>query len=514
MMSTDQGADFEAAVAGLQSYPDGRYEGRGIVICAGGARLFTCAWVLVGILRRALGCQLPIQLWHLGPEEIGPPMQALMEAQGVEVVDALAVALRHPMRRLGGWEMKPYAIIHSRFREVILIDADNVPAIDPTALFDWPEFAATGALFWPDVVRLRADNAIWELCGIPHRNAPTFESGQVVVDKQRCWQALQLTLFMNEHSDLYYRHVYGDKDTFLMAWLRLGQPFAMTPHPPAFLSEALYQRDFQGRTVFQHRTNSKWTYGGQNPRLPGFQHEEACFALLEELQEAWNGRIFRPPSPSPEARRLAAALEEVRWFDYARIGDRSRRLELLPANRVGEGRGDDAFYWWVEEDADGLVLGLEGRRRTESRLRRRGEGSWSGRSAGPNALEIELQALPANDVSARSAPAASPWGQAPEEACRLLARLVMATERQGGGAEAMRDLTGALRLLAVEQPGFAAAMSERLSAAAARDGPVMQCLATVLAEAAGDGRGDPAKRRGHGIGKLRSSLRKNYDRPQ
>ncbi len=135
-MSNEQQQMFEAAIAAAPPYPAERFAGRGIVICAGGARLFTCAWVAIGILRRVLGCRLPIQLWHLGPEEIGPPMQALLEELDVEVVDALELAERYPLRIVGGWELKSYAIVHSRFREVFLLDADNVPLIDPASLFE------------------------------------------------------------------------------------------------------------------------------------------------------------------------------------------------------------------------------------------------------------------------------------------------------------------------------------------------------------------------------------------
>jgi len=511
MTSLDHRALFEAAATRRQPYPVARYEGRGIVICAGGARLFTCAWVLIGILRRVVGCKLPIQVWHLGAEEIGPPMQALLEEAGVEVVDAHAVALRHAMRNLGGWEMKPYAIIHSRFREVILIDADNVPTIDPAALFDWPEYASTGAVFWPDVIRLRADNPIWEACGVPYRSAPTFESGQVLVDKQRCWQALQLTLFMNEHSDFYYRHVHGDKDTFFMAWLRLGQPFAMTPHLPTRFTEGLYQKDIQGRTVFQHRNCAKWAYGGKNPRVLNFQHEEACLALLDELQELWNGVVFRPPPASAESLGLTAALLEVRWFDYQKIGDGPRRLEFLTANQIGEGRGDDVFYWWAAEDAEGVVLGLEGRRQIECRLRPGPQGSWSGRSQGATAMEIELRPArsPARSPGAK---ASSTVEKVPEAARGLLARLLAAVEKRSADQEALRDLAGALRLLAAEEPGFAAAMTERLAGAGDRDGPVLRCLAAALAATAEHRASGVAQRRGHRYGDGRPSLSKNYER--
>src|SRR5206468_3920334 len=46
----------------------GAHEGRGIVICGGGMKYFTNAWVCIKMLRR-LGCRLPIQFWFLGRGE-------------------------------------------------------------------------------------------------------------------------------------------------------------------------------------------------------------------------------------------------------------------------------------------------------------------------------------------------------------------------------------------------------------------------------------------------------------
>lgn len=510
MTPEDQRASFEVAVEREIPYPEGRYDGRGIVICAGGARLFTCAWVAIGILRRTLRCSLPIQVWHLGPEEMGPPMRALLEGLDVEVVDAHAVAQRHPVRRLGGWELKPYAIIHAPYREVMLIDADNVPAVDPTVLFDWTEYAATGALFWPDVVRLKRDNPIWDLTGVAYKDGASFESGQIVIDKRRCWRALQLTLFMNEHSDLYYRHLYGDKDTFLIAWSRLGQAYAITPHAPAFLTEALYQKDFQGRVVFQHRTNAKWVYGGKNPSLSGFQHEEACLGLLAELQQIWDGRVFHPGRGDLESDRITAAMQAIRCFDYLRVGERSRRIELLTGCRVGEGRGDDAFYWWVGEDEEGPHLVLEGRRRTECRLRRQADGSWLGRSLGPGATEIQLQS-PGGERTARPSAVQDEFTASSR---RLLAALLQAAEERRDDASSLRDLAGALRLLAKVEPGFVASMAERLAEPAGLDGPVQRCLAAIAAEQPTQPRGDAMARPqgGHRVGAAPQLLGENYDR--
>ena len=51
-------------------------------MCAGGARMLTCAWVAISVLRRVLNCSLPIELWHLGPRELGPTEAALLAHAG------------------------------------------------------------------------------------------------------------------------------------------------------------------------------------------------------------------------------------------------------------------------------------------------------------------------------------------------------------------------------------------------------------------------------------------------
>ena len=55
--------------------------GRGIVICAGGVRLFTNAWVCIQMLRR-VGCRLPIELWHIGREELDEEMSEILAGLG------------------------------------------------------------------------------------------------------------------------------------------------------------------------------------------------------------------------------------------------------------------------------------------------------------------------------------------------------------------------------------------------------------------------------------------------
>jgi hypothetical protein len=158
---------FEPTIERLRSSPasapDGRFEGRGIVICAGGARYFTCAWVLIFILRRVHRSRLPIQVWHLGRREMSDEMRILLSEEGIEIVDAETVAARHPARLAGGWPLKPYAIAQSRFREVLYLDADTVPFVDPQVAFEWDEYRDNGLLLWPDAVNIAATNpSAWD----------------------------------------------------------------------------------------------------------------------------------------------------------------------------------------------------------------------------------------------------------------------------------------------------------------------------------------------------------------
>jgi hypothetical protein len=340
----------DQAIRSTPSYPTGRFDGAGIVVVAGGPRYFTNAWVLITVLRRALGCRLPIELWYLGAAELSPRMIELLAPFEVECVNALEVRRRHPVRTLGGWECKPYAIVHSRFKDVILLDADNVPLIDPAGLLASRQFRETGALFWPDVQRRGAEHPVWQICRVPYRDAPELESGQLVVDKARCWRALHLTMHLNEWSRFYYRHTQGDKGTFEMAWRMLDQPFSMPASPPIQVqapvpagvpshASVLLQHDFDGNVIFQHRTGGteKWTAWGENVRFPGFRYEELCLDSLRELRRQWDGYVDLAPAllhdPGPEGEIVRA-----RHFLYRRVGSDDQVLNLLPGGRTGEPR--------------------------------------------------------------------------------------------------------------------------------------------------------------------------------
>ncbi|HEV8542608.1 MAG TPA: FkbM family methyltransferase [Verrucomicrobiae bacterium] len=274
----------------IPCYPAKRFSGRGIVICGGGVNYFANAWVCINMLRLH-GCHLPIELWYIGRAELDRKMEALAAPLGVSCVNAREIMNRHPFRNPLGWELKCYALLHSRFEEVLFLDADNVPVRNPEFLFASPEFLATGALFWPDFRRLSRQRPIWRLCGVKYRAEPEFESGQMVLNKRKCWRPLNLALWYNDHSEFFYRYIHGDKETFHLAWRRLNAPYSMTPFPIQPLRGTMCQHDFNGERLFQHRNLVKWQFFGENVRVPGFHYEAECLLFLEKLRSQWDGKI-------------------------------------------------------------------------------------------------------------------------------------------------------------------------------------------------------------------------------
>lgn len=288
----------------IPAYPN-RFKGRGIVICGGGIRYFTNAWVCINMLRH-LKCSLPIQLWHLGPAEVDGRMKALLSPLGVDCVDANDVRKEFPICRLKGWELKPYALLHCSFREVLLLDADNVPVVNPEVLFDTASYLRTGAIFWPDYNRLPAKKAkpVWTSCGLSMPKEHEFESGQIIVNKARTWRALCLTLWFNENSDFYYHQVHGDKETFHLAFRKLRQPYSLVSKPIHPLASTMCQHDFQGRRLFQHRNQDKWDFLLFNQRVRGFFFEARCRGYITKLRRIWDGAIGATIPKIPALRNL------------------------------------------------------------------------------------------------------------------------------------------------------------------------------------------------------------------
>lgn len=384
--------------------------GRGVVTCVSARSGFSsgkdlehgylpAAWAAHRELRR-LGCTLPAAWAYLGDEEMDPHLLRLaarLGASGLDLRRAEAADPRRP-RILAGWESKCYAVLRAPFRECLYLDADNVPINDPTPLFDAAEYRACGAAFWPDVPPSARPEwlpaAAWRNAGLePRPGARAFESGQFVVDRARRAAELDLAMWFNEHSDWVYQFVFGDKDTFLLAWEVLGTPYAMPARGPRGTGASLIQHGFGGEPLFNHGTRNKPTLSGYPRPEKLHAQREACEGHLKELAGLWGGRLWQHTAPLPEEEALAGRLAGT--YRYERGGE-ARTLELRPGGLaggpVGEGAAGREASWaaWLEEGGVEVlaVSGSDGR--PTMTLRRDAGGAWRGRWLGWDRGEAAL----------------------------------------------------------------------------------------------------------------------------
>ncbi len=86
-------------VKNISPYPDS-FSGKGIVMCAGGLKYFTCVWISIQIIRD-LGCTLPIEVWYIG-NELSKDIIKSLNKKGVVCKNILD----HDGEGLCGWMLK------------------------------------------------------------------------------------------------------------------------------------------------------------------------------------------------------------------------------------------------------------------------------------------------------------------------------------------------------------------------------------------------------------------------
>lgn len=383
-------------IAEIPEYPEGKFSGKGIVIPGGGPRYFTCAYVLIRRLR-ALGCTLPIELWHLGGYEMDQAMVDIVSPLGVTVIDAYKVRKTHPIKNLSGWELNPYSLLHSGFEEVLFLDADNIPVKDPTFVFDLEEYKSTGALFWPDYdyQRLKQNNPIWGIMEVPYRNEQTFESGQIVVNKRKNWKPLNLTVHFNSESDFYYKFILGDKDTFRFSWHCLGQKYSIISHPVYQLpakplpSLCMCQHAPDGSRLFQHRNMDKYRLDMPNFFIYDLAGQDECAEYVEDLRKLWGGAVA-PLQDSPEVATIRNELVSSNWGWS--ISGHHVKVAFSPGGKILLGMQLAGDSYRIEDTGDGITLTTLDQFRINSRLRREDAKSFAGARV-HNGLRVELKGL-------------------------------------------------------------------------------------------------------------------------
>ncbi|EIE79398.1 hypothetical protein RO3G_04103 [Rhizopus delemar RA 99-880] len=235
-------------------------------------------------------CNLDIEVWHLSDEKPSALMINELTALGATARDLSYSNLPRPIEHRRDadkqFQIKAAAIINSAFKEVLYLDSDNIPARDPTFLFDTPEYKKTGALFWPDFWKTHGENKIFEILQISCNDEWEQESGQMVINKEKSWLPLQLAWYMQDQYEIYFQFLNGDKDTFKYAWQALSAPYHMvetflgmagTMPSPGMPNNIEHPWDLVKRSTFSHSNTwikPEFYVSGNGQACMDFTHRE------------------------------------------------------------------------------------------------------------------------------------------------------------------------------------------------------------------------------------------------
>ena len=321
------------------AYPERAFAGRGIVIVGGNQPKFqTSYWVAIHALRRS-GCALPIQLWF--PEREGPDCERADELRrmGVtihsfaDLVDADAAGGAHGAAAMTNRFMyKIVALVFSSFQEVLLMDSDNIVLSDPSSLFASELYESRGSILWMDFWRGSAAPDLASVLGAGAAANHTHESGQMVMDKKRTWEALRLALFFNAHAAVFYPLTVnymglGDKEIVSTAFLHLRTPYGVAPHGPDHVGVRDHDRaETLGNTMMQHDMDGTPMFLHANLGKPmGFVPADAS-AYVRRWQIS-NGRGL----DLPRALNDAADTEDFEMWYYDLLRRRRCWFDGRPA---------------------------------------------------------------------------------------------------------------------------------------------------------------------------------------
>ncbi|KAI9007837.1 mannosyltransferase putative-domain-containing protein [Hyaloraphidium curvatum] len=254
-----------------------RAGGRGIVMSAGDPQLRACM-VSIRTIREKMGSRLPIEIWYSGPGDLSDWGASRFKRWGAVTVRDIRHLFDHEVADLGGWAIKPFAVLGSSFREVIFVDADVVFMQPPDNLFHHQLYLDTGALFFRDRHNLFPDSkghGDWLRSVMPRPPSDTIrqrkmymgkgqhemESGVMAIDRWRHLEGLVAAakLMSKEWREGSGKWALGDKELFWMGFeLVADTSYSMHPARSGVLGVLIPRHLPGGATVFRMGKNASY----------------------------------------------------------------------------------------------------------------------------------------------------------------------------------------------------------------------------------------------------------------
>ncbi|CEL01655.1 hypothetical protein ASPCAL01235 [Aspergillus calidoustus] len=210
---------------------------RGIVSTAGGSYLPVLV-ISLRMLRRT-GSELPVEVFLANEEEYEPYVcDVVLPSLNARCVILSRILSAAPnVVEIEKYQFKLFAMLFSSFEEVLFLDADSFPILQPDPLFTSEPFKSRNMVTWPDFWASTVSSYYYEIAAQPAPHLGIWprqstESGEVLISKKTHAKTLLLSMYYNLWGPNYYYPLLsqgaageGDKETFVAAAIAVDEPY-------------------------------------------------------------------------------------------------------------------------------------------------------------------------------------------------------------------------------------------------------------------------------------------------
>ena len=307
------------------AYPRGRFRGAGYVMVV---RQHTAAAALLTLrLLRRHGGTLPAEVWHRRgeiSEAVLLSMRAYNAAsmtfeqycEEAELVPACWNA--HAL----SLQLGPWAVVHSRFETVLIVEPGTVPVANLDVLFQSRQLALHGAVLWSGAETfLSATSPLWAALGLAPRRMMGMDGAVAMIDKSRMWDALQVSVYLHTPHVLRLARA---ADTLLLAALITNTPVHVLDAP--LIVGSRIGGAFHGHTwaLLSPGTDAVMLLRHEPAHLDLAERWRLSFTHMQRrasVDDAVDQYMCRDADPGTHVERQAVC---IRW----RVGN---GVELVPA---------------------------------------------------------------------------------------------------------------------------------------------------------------------------------------
>ncbi|KAA8570206.1 hypothetical protein EYC84_002525 [Monilinia fructicola] len=163
--------------------------------------------------------------------------------------------------KIARYQYKIFAVILSSFEEVLFLDADNFPIVDPVEWMESKVFKDMGYVLWPDFWWATTSPHYFQVLNVPTPSLlslGTTESGQIIISKRTHSDVLLLVLYYNIFGPSFYYPLLtqcdageGDKETWLYAAIALEKNYYQVRQKNGIIGHHT-DEGFKSASMMQH----------------------------------------------------------------------------------------------------------------------------------------------------------------------------------------------------------------------------------------------------------------------